>query len=43
MCALQEKDAVEWGAHFDEAIRQTWAEMEEYVQVRHNKDCKNLR
>jgi hypothetical protein len=43
MRSLQNRRAVPWGTKFDAAIREVWAMMEEYVWVRHGKDCTNLR
>jgi hypothetical protein len=43
MCELQNTYEVAWGAHFDATIREVWGMMEEYVDVRHGKDCTNLR
>jgi len=43
VCLLHNEKDVRWGAKFDEAVRQVWAMMEEYVKVRHRKDCTNLR
>jgi hypothetical protein len=43
MCSLQKKSDVPWGGQFDEAIRQAWAKMEDYVQVCYGKDCTDLR
>jgi len=43
MCALRSTTQIVWGAEFDAAIREVWTMMEEYVEVRHGKDCKNLR
>jgi len=42
MCLLQNESHILWGTKFDEKIREVWAMMEEYVQVRHGKDYTNL-
>ena len=43
MCDLQNERSVLWGAKFDVQMREVWAMMEEYVAVRHGKDCTSLR
>lgn len=43
MCFLHNEKGVRWGAKFDETVRQVWAMMEEYIKIRYDKDCTNLR
>jgi len=43
MCPLKSTVQIVWEAEFDATIREVWTMMEEYVEVRHGKDCKNLR
>lgn len=43
VCHLHEDIVVLWGAKFDEAVRQMWAMMEEYLKIYYDKDCTNLR
>ncbi|KAG0568170.1 hypothetical protein M758_7G188500 [Ceratodon purpureus] len=40
---LHKEEVFRWGAKFDEAVRQVWVMMEEYIRVRYDKDCTNLR
>lgn len=43
VCILHNETDVQWGAKFDETVRQVWAMMEEYLNYHDGKDCRNLR
>ncbi len=43
MGSLEKESQVTWGKKFDEEFKSFLAMIEEYVKVRHGKDCTNLR
>ena len=40
---LQKEEVVLWGVKFDRTVREVWVMMEEYIRIRYDKDCTNLR
>ena len=43
-CLLLHKEGVAlWGSKFDETVREVWMMIEEYIRIRYDKDCTNLR